>query len=451
MAVWSIASKKEVAEWHRLDAEFWRPDYRAVYNQLSRRDDVQVLGKITKRMRKGIFDIPADEYVQTGVPFLRVSNVKPILLDLNNVAFISEARNEQETKTCFHRGDVVLNKTGDIGAAVIGMPTCNISQDLIGLEMRDRMKHNTFYLAAFLDSKFGQMQLRRWFQGQVQMHLALSDARKLLVPFPHKEQQKQIEQTVLAAEHEEKTTESLYRQAEEILLAAVSFEKVDLSWSPGYLVNVKDAATFSRIDAEHFQPKYARLIRHLDKTGKAVKLGDIAPKPRRGAQPRYVGGGDVLVVNSQHLGRCLVNVEGCERTDQHDYNDNPKAHLRENDVLVYATGAYVGRTNVWLEDAKAMASNHVTIVRTDKNCDPRYLAVFLNSPLGILQADAWATGSAQRELYPDAISKFTVYLPSPAFQQKIADLVTAAYEARAKAKKLLEAAKQKVEDLIGGT
>ena len=186
----------------------------------------------------------------------------------------------------------------------------------------------------------------------------------------------------------------------------------------------------------------------MEKTGKATTLGEVATKPHRGAQPSYGEGGNVVVVNSQHLGRYLVNVEGCERTDERDYGDSPKAHLRKDDVLIYATGAYVGRTNIWLESMKAMASNHVTIVRPKKDCDPRYLAVYLNSPLGMLQADCWATGSAQRELYPDEIAKFTVYLPSPSFQQKIADLVTAAYEARAKAKKLLEDAKRKVEDLI---
>ena len=448
MAVWSIASKKEVAEWHRLDAEFWRPDYRAVYNQLSKRDDVQVLGKIAKRMRKGIFDIPADEYVQTGVPFLRVSNVKPILLDLSNLAFISEARNEHDTKTCFHRGDVVLNKTGDIGAAVIGLPTCNISQDLVGVEMRDRMKHNTFYLAAFLDSKFGQMQLRRWFQGQVQMHLALSDARKLLVAFPHKEQQKQVEQTVLAAEREGKTAESLYHQAEEMLLGAVSFEKVDLSWSPGYLVNVKDAAKFNRIDAEHFQPKYARLIRHLEKTGKAVKLGDIAPKPHRGVQPRYVEGGDVLAVNSRYVGKQFINIEHCERTDRAFYEANKRAVVRKYDVIMNSTGwGTIGRANCVLHDEPTVVDNHVTIIRP--TCNPTYLAVFLNSSLGQLQTNQWLSGSSgQIEIYPADVVRYTVFLPSPGFQQKIADLVTAACEARAKAKKLLEAAKQKIEGLI---
>jgi restriction endonuclease S subunit len=448
MAVWSSISKKEVAEWHRMDAEFWRPEYIAIFRSLLQRTDTFVLGKVTKRMRKGIFDIPADEYVEQGIPFLRVSNVKPVLLNLNNLAYVSDARNERESKTCFRRGDVVLNKTGDIGAAVINLPVCNISQDLIGLEIREKKSFNGFYLAAFLNTTYGQMQLRRWFQGQVQMHLALSDARKILVPFPSEERQGEIEQVILSVERENQEAERLYTQAEELVLKEVRFDRVELNWAPGYVVSAKEARDVNRVDAEHFQPKYGRLLAHIEKTSKAVKLNSIAPKPHRGAQPRYVEGGEVLVVNSQHLGRHLVNAEGCERTDERDYNNKPKASLRKNDVLIYATGAYVGRTNVWLEEAKAMASNHVTIVRPKKECDPRYLAVFLNSPLGIMQADSWATGSAQRELYPQEISRFTVFLPDRSFQLRVGELVTVAYQARAKAKRLLEEAKSKVEALL---
>jgi hypothetical protein len=39
-------------------------------------------------------------------------------------------------------------------------------------------------------------------------------------------------------------------------------------------------------------------------------------------------------------------------------------------------------------------------------------------------------------------------MPAPSFQQNIAELVTAAYESRAKAKKLLEEANRKAKELI---
>lgn len=83
-----------------------------------------------------------------------------------------------------------------------------------------------------------------------------------------------------------------------------------------------------------------------------------------------------------------------------------------------------------------------------KNCHPTYLAVYLNSPLGLMQTDQWASGSAQREIYPDDIDKFLVYLPSRQFQRKIADLVQKSHQARKKSKEILEKAKKIVEEMI---
>lgn len=143
-----------------------------------------------------------------------------------------------------------------------------------------------------------------------------------------------------------------------------------------------------------------------------------------------------------------MNVESTERTDENFWEIKNICRLQLNDVLTYSTGAYVGRTNIWLEDKKGIASNHITIIRANGKCDPLFLGVYLNSKAGLLQAERWATGSAQRELYPDAISQFLVYLPSKQFQEKIANLVHQSYQARQKAKGLLEEAKQMVESLI---
>ena len=67
-----------------------------------------------------------------------------------------------------------------------------------------------------------------------------------------------------------------------------------------------------------------------------------------------------------------------------------------------------------------------------------------------MQAERWASGSGQREVYPDDIGRYMVYLPSMGFQNKIAELVTLSWKARQKARQLLEEAKYKVEALIEG-
>ena len=116
---------------------------------------------------------------------------------------------------------------------------------------------------------------------------------------------------------------------------------------------------------------------------------------------------------------------------------------------MYSTGApYVGRTNVWLEDSKAIASNHVNIIRPGEEYNPLYLAVYLNSPIGMLQAAMYQKGSNQQELYPEDIARFVLCRASQELQEKIADLVLQSYQARKKAKALLKEAKRQVEELI---
>ena len=68
-----------------------------------------------------------------------------------------------------------------------------------------------------------------------------------------------------------------------------------------------------------------------------------------------------------------------------------------------------------------------------------------------MQTEKWLSGSSgQIEIYPSDIARYVVYLPSKEFQQRIADLVTQSWEARQKAKQLLEEAKHRVEAIIEG-
>jgi hypothetical protein len=96
-----------------------------------------------------------------------------------------------------------------------------------------------------------------------------------------------------------------------------------------------------------------------------------------------------------------------------------------------------------------MADNHVSILRPDpKVCLPVYLALFLNSPPGLAQSEMFQTGSSgQLELYPVDVAKLIVYLPGNGngkidlrWQQRLADKVVAASEAKAKARAKLEEA-----------
>ena len=205
------------------------------------------------------------------------------------------------------------------------------------------------------------------------------------------------------------------------------------------------------MDAEHFQPKYERLAAYIKSRGSARQLGDIAPVIRRGRQPRYVDQGGVLVINSRYVGRQLLNTDDAERTDLQFRHATPAARTQKGDVLRNSTGVgSIGRANCVLHEERTIVDNHVTVIRVAdaQEVDTAYLAVFLNSQLGMLQTEQWLSGSSGHiELYPASIAKFWIHLPSIERQVAIGQRVREAYDARQRLMALMEDTRELVEQL----
>ena len=448
MAAWSIIESSKLEGAKRIDPEYYRPNYMAWADEI-RRIGFKELGQLATvaygtTPEGGVFE-------ETGIPFVRSQAFSSLSVDSSALVFCTDRFHGENRKSEIVPRDILLAAVGaNIGELAVVPPRIgkgNINQNVA----RARLRSSELlpeYVAAFLSTRLGQFQIDRLVTGNAQPYLNSNQIKALRIPKVSFARQQFFTSIFEGIHSKLGESENLYTEAERLLIDEIGFSKIDLSWSPGYVVTSKAACGTNRIDAEHFQPKHARLIQHLEKTGKVCKVGDILRgRIEKGVTPEYTETG-VAAINSQHLGRYLLNYEGVDHTPETYWANNKRAQIRNLDVLIYATGAYIGRTNCYLENAKALAGVDILMARPNPKCNPIYLSVYLNSKLGMMQADQWATGSAQRHLYPETIAKFTVYLPSPSFQQKIADLVTAAYEARAKAKKLLEEAKRKVEDLI---
>jgi len=185
-------------------------------------------------------------------------------------------------------------------------------------------------------------------------------------------------------------------------------------------------------------------------------LKNVVSFINHGKQPYYVENGEVPVLIQKHLGSHLlrlyseiINMPDTPKTDKNFIKNYPEYQIRPFDVLFYSVGAYLGRTNVVLENFEAVPASFITLIRTKQEiCDPIYLALFLNSELGQLQSSKWKSASAQQYIYPKEIKKFIIpLLPHPT-QQRIAELVQQSHETKKKAKELLEEAKRKVEEAI---
>lgn len=458
MAVCYTQQLSNIKTVDHLDAEYYHTKY--LYLDILFRKRKDILGNMFKVIPGYAF--PSELFKEKGIfPVVKMTQIPGDgFVNISNAEFINESSFQEDFNNFFiEEDDVVVALTG----ATVGKSGLYIEdkKSLLNqrvLLVRDTSKENsTRFLLALFSSKIFRDYVFRNSLGGGQGNVSPESIKNFPVIGFSYEFMKKVELLVEQAKSLYKDTKKCYPEAEQELLDRIDWDKVETSHVLNYATTSKKIFEKERLDPEFYQPKFEHLFKQLRKAG-AKKLSEFCPLPNRGVQPVYVDQGDIIVVNSKHLGPTDIDIENSERTSELFYEEEnvTKSRLQQYDVLMYSTGAYVGRTNVYLEEMKGIASNHVTIIRPDRKiCNPVYLALFLNSPAGLMQTDQRASGSAQREIYPQNITGYQIFIPQNkdgkpdlAWQKKLADKVVQANQAKKEAKQNLQEAKELVEKEI---
>lgn len=407
------------------------------------------LGLLFSRFVKGIFEINSDAYVEQGIPFLRILNLRNSTISEGNLAYIPDVLHQSEKKTELLRGDVVLSKTAYPAASLVTLDKCNTSQDTIATTFSDYGKQNYLpeAVVAYLNCAYGARLLWRQFQGNVQLHLGLEDGRKVPIPRMSISLQKTIKKAFDLAIGAQLEANNAYGLAEALLLEALGLAN--------FLPSVEKASVKSfsesfgktgRLDAEHYQPKYEALYQALAKNNRVFKLGDRLSFNQRGSQPDYADAG-LPVVNSKHVQRGEVLMGDTRFANSPDKTN--AVVIQPGDVLINGTGVgTIGRAAPYLHTSNALPDNHVTVLRTDA-LSPICLALYLNSIAGQYQVEQHFKGSSgQIELYPADIANFWCPELDTSIQKQIDALAQQSFTLKSQSKQLLEAAKRAVEIAI---
>jgi type I restriction enzyme S subunit len=152
--------------------------------------EIKVLDTITDKITDGAHFTPT--YVDSGVPFLRVTDIQDEAINWQAVKYIPEEEHNELTLRCRpETGDVLLSKNGTIGisryidwenAFSIFVSLCLIKPTKNILSGR--------YLATFLKTAAAQRQLRKHAKTGTVTNLHLTEIRKMLIPLPTIEDQR---------------------------------------------------------------------------------------------------------------------------------------------------------------------------------------------------------------------------------------------------------------------
>ena len=444
----SIIKKSAVVGNFRIDAECYQKKYVLTKKKLSALKNT-LLGKEVSKFYKGIFDIKAESYSDSGVPFVRIGDLKDCIIDTSNITYIPQLEHLKNHKTALRKGDIILSKTAYPAASFVNLSECNTSQDTIAIRLKENSQIESEYLVVFLNSKFGFYQMERWFTGNVQMHLNLSDSRNIIIPIPSKTLQNTIKSLFFNVIWLKKQSVMEFNQAQTLLLSELGLA----DWEPKHrLTFVKSyfsAQRAERIDAEYFQPKYEEIVHAIKSyAGGWDKLGNLV------TMKKCVEVGSREYLNEGIPFVRVSNLNPFEITEEKYISEalyeEIMQHQPEQGEILFSKDATPGIAYYLREQPpKIIPSGGILRLKskTDK-LNNEYLTLVLNSILTKEQVNRDVGGSVILHWRPDQVQGTVIPILPKEKQTQIQQKVTESFNLRKQSKHLLECAKRAVEMAI---
>lgn len=442
MITFSIIQKSQLEGAMRLDAEYYQPEYLERSRKL--KGTTLPLNEIAY-ITDGEHGSPIfDE--NSGIKYFSAQHVRDCLIDGLDAKTISKIIDDRNKRSRLQKGDILLSTVGTIGFA--GLVTENLLPANIDRHVaRIALKENTLepeFLIAFLNSAYGRFQSVRESTGNVQLNLFIDKIKELRVP---KKNNSRIAQLVRNALEELDNSKILYQQAEDLLLEELGLKDFQVEDDLSFVVNLSDVKSANRVDAEHFQPKYNKLLDKIKQTGGQV-LTDVIKNVNVKFDPLKMPDETFKYVELANINFSIGIIDGYSEVLGKEAPSRAKRLLKSGDVIVSSVEGSLEKVALVDETQDGyLASTGFFQFRSEKIL-PEALLVLAKSIVMQWQLKKHCAGTILTAVPNESLQKMFVPTISKPTQQKIAELVRKSHEARKKSKQLLEEAKRKVEEMI---
>ncbi|MDE0326730.1 MAG: restriction endonuclease subunit S [Candidatus Poribacteria bacterium] len=192
----------------RIDAGYFQPKYDEIVNAIkSYVGGWDTLGNLAAL--KKCVEVGSKEYIESGIPFVRVSNLSPY--EITQEKYISEELYVELTEHQPKQGEILFSKDATPGIAYYlrEVPEKMIpAGGILRLESKTDKIGNE-YLTLVLNSILTQEQVKRDVGGSVILHWRPDQVAGTVIPILHQEKQAEIEQKVLESFNLRKRAKSL--------------------------------------------------------------------------------------------------------------------------------------------------------------------------------------------------------------------------------------------------
>lgn len=449
---YSIVKFNNIKNIFRLDAEYFHP-FALKYESLINQHHRKTFSDLNCKVVSGPFgsSLRSNAYIDSGVPFIRISDLKDFFIFRDNIVYISERDNNRLSSSQLKVGDLVLSKVGNtigiVSKITVDIGNCNISENNLGIRF-PRNISDSFrdYILSYLNSKIGQTQILRLISGNAQPKLNVYDIENLFFPIFSDNFYNQISNLIVESFKQVKSSKILYKHAEQLLLSELEL----LNWKPkhelAFVKNFSATQKAERFDAEYFQPKYEEIIESVkkykggyDELGNLVKIRDKNFTPKDNETYKYI---ELSNISSNG------EINGYMENFGNELPSRARRKVQKGNIIISSIEGSLESIALITENwTNALCSTGFFVVDTDK-INSETLLVLMKTKIGQLQLKRGCKGTILTAIGKDELSNITLPNIDSDIQIKIKDKIIEMYRAKHLSKSLLEIAKRGVEIAI---
>ena len=453
----------DVEKGGRLDAKYWLPAIRELQKAIQNgKYKSQKLGDFITDIRYGLST--ANDYVDFGIPFLRILNLKNDGIDVSDVVYLSEDQKDEIGKAVVHEGDLLISRSGSVGIVVVVPKEAeNFAFGSFMIKFCLNEKINKQYISAWLNSEASRKLIEREKIGAIRGNITIETIKNFDIPIPPLSVQNEVVKKIQEAYEQKKKKQAeilkILSSIDDFVLGELGIdmprggvERVFQIWSDEIQ---------TRLDPSYFRPIFKMLDKIFSTTKYNVKtLKNLSTKITSGATP--LSGGDAYT--DQDSGIPFVRSGNINPDNEIDFSSllyvKPEIHnkklkssqLKKGDLMIAIVGATIGQVSVYENDREANINQAIALIRLDEQVNPEYAKEFLYSKIGQIQLDRIKRPVARANISLDEVGSLQVIYPSKDKQNemvgKIRKIRAKATELRQEAESIVISAQREVAQMI---
>jgi len=354
------------------------------------------------------FGLHTYDYVEKGIPVLRIQNLKNLTVTKDDLRYISEEKHEELKKSQVNPLDIIISKTGVlgmIGVVSIDYGPANLNQALARITLKD--KKMVPFVSSFLSSKIPQQILSVVGSGRtVQAGLKLSDIKNLEIPIPPLDEQQKIDTILL-------NVDSLIQQYDSII---ESTKKIKTGLMQQLLTKGIGHTKFKKVKwlfGKEIEIPEEWNVEPLEKVLEIVQYGISKPLSSQGKYP-------IFRMNSIQKGEVIEMDMKFIDLDSEEFE---KYKLEKGDLLFNRTNSYdlVGKIGIFLFEGDYTFAGYLIRLKTNEKMNPVFLNNYLNTLQSQYRVKRFATpGVSQTNINASNLKSIEILVPKRKEQNKIA-------------------------------